>query len=137
MGPVIEAMLEGICQQHSRMLQETTIGGRARLVRRFAEFTGQYPWQWPPSELRSGPKPVAFSTVRGSRTTLRLFVEFVTDLRYGWPALRNAALLKTVYAFGLRRREASMLDVAEWRRNPRAGNYGRFGAVQVRYGKSR
>jgi site-specific recombinase XerD len=206
---VFEAMLEGWTrQQHSRMLRETTIGERARLVRRFAEFTGQYPWQWTPSEveafiseLRSGPKPVAFSTVRGYQTTLRLFVEFVTDPRYGWPAdcqtrfgtvpsqichewntvthstefegqparraltydelqvlfdaaddrvaqirergrkgslpaLRDAALLKTVYAFGLRRREASMLDVADWRRNPRAGDYGRFGAVQVRYGKA-
>jgi hypothetical protein len=91
---VFEAMLEGWTrQQYSRMLRETTIGERARLVRRFAEFTGQYPWQWTPSEveafiseLRSGPKPVAFSTVRGYQTTLRLFVEFVTDPRYGWPA---------------------------------------------------
>jgi hypothetical protein len=43
---VFKAMLEGWTrQQHSRMLRDTTIGERARLVRRFAEFTGQYPWQ--------------------------------------------------------------------------------------------
>lgn len=39
-------------------------------------------------------------------------------------------------AFGLRRREAAMLDMQDWRRNPRATQYRRFGAVQVRYGKA-
>jgi hypothetical protein len=29
-----------------------------------------------------------------------------------------------------------MLDVADFRRNPRAGQYGTFGSVQVRYGKA-
>ncbi|MGI8446205.1 MAG: hypothetical protein ACR2MP_03250 [Streptosporangiaceae bacterium] len=47
-------------------------------------------------------------------------------------ALRDAALIKTVYAYGLRRREAARLDVADLRRNPRAAGYGVFGSVQVR-----
>ena len=51
-------------------------------------------------------------------------------------ALRDAALLKTIYAFGLRRREAAMLDVADLRRNPRMPGYGMFGSVHVRYGKA-
>ena len=51
-------------------------------------------------------------------------------------AMRDAAIIKVAYAFGLRRRETAMLDVADFRRNPRAGQYGTFGSVQVRYGKA-
>jgi site-specific recombinase XerD len=51
-------------------------------------------------------------------------------------ALRDAAVLKTVYAYGLRRREARGLDLADLRHNPKAPGFGRFGALFVRYGKS-
>ncbi|GAA3576087.1 hypothetical protein GCM10022222_71000 [Amycolatopsis ultiminotia] len=89
---VFEAMLNGWeCQQQSRFLRVETIAPRVRRVRRFAEFTGQYPWQWDPAEIEaftgelvSGPAPLAHSTVRGYQVTLRLFCEFVTDSRYGW-----------------------------------------------------
>jgi integrase len=64
------------------------------LVRRLAEFTNQYPWQWRPAEaeaffadLRSGSRPLAFSTARGYQITLRLFMEYVCDVRYGWTAV--------------------------------------------------
>lgn len=52
---VFEAMLEGWQrQQTSRFLQQKgTIAPRVRLVRRFAEFTNQYPWQWTPAELEA------------------------------------------------------------------------------------
>ncbi|MFJ9371022.1 tyrosine-type recombinase/integrase [Nocardia sp. NPDC101769] len=52
------------------------------------------------------------------------------------PALRDAVLLKTVYAFGLRRREAAGLDLADLRVNPKMPDYGRIGGVFVRFGKS-
>lgn len=51
-------------------------------------------------------------------------------------ALRDAALLKTVYAYGLRRREVIGLDLADLRSNPKARQYGRYGGVFVRQGKS-
>jgi integrase/recombinase XerD len=51
-------------------------------------------------------------------------------------AMRDAALLKTVYAFGLRRREEVGLDVADLRGNPKMRQYGRYGGLFVRYGKS-
>ena len=51
-------------------------------------------------------------------------------------AWRDAAILKMVYAYGLRRREACMLDVADLRHNPQAARYGLFGSAQVRYGKA-
>ena len=51
-------------------------------------------------------------------------------------AARDAAVLKTIYAFGLRRTEASCLDVTDFRRNPKAPGFGNFGTVMVRYGKA-
>lgn len=44
---VFGAMLEGwATQQRARFLKANTIGPRLELVRRFAAFTNQYPWQW-------------------------------------------------------------------------------------------
>ncbi|WTX01088.1 site-specific integrase (plasmid) [Streptomycetaceae bacterium NBC_01309] len=51
-------------------------------------------------------------------------------------AWRDAVMLKQVYAYGTRRRETSMLDLPDLRRNPRAREYGRFGALEVRFGKA-
>jgi site-specific recombinase XerD len=207
---VFEGMLAGWArQQRTRFLREdSTIGPRVALVRRLAEFTGQYPWEWQPAEaeafishLRSGARPVAVSTARGYETALRMFCEYVTDPGYEWPqacekrfsrrpaqifhewnsiahvteyegaarrrpltydevqalfdaadgrveqirargrkgalaALRDAAVLKVVYAYGLRRREASGLDLADLRHNPKAPQYGRCGGLFVRYGKA-
>ena len=202
---VFEAMLEGwATQQHARFLKDgCTIQPRLDLVRRFARFSGQYPWQWEPPEAEAffAAMKVATSTARNYQVTLRMFCGYATDARYGWPArcvewfgeapqqilhewntvvhvsdyeghparrpltydevqalfdaadgraeeirsrrrkgvlaaMRDAAVLKTVYAFGLRRREACGLDVADMRRNPKAPAYGEFGALFVRWGKS-
>lgn len=51
-------------------------------------------------------------------------------------AFRDAVALKVVYAWGLRRREAVMLDVADWHPNPAGAQLGRFAALHVRYGKA-
>jgi len=51
-------------------------------------------------------------------------------------ALRDAALLKTIYAFGLRRNEARMLDVADLRRGQKSPQYRQYGGLLVRYGKA-
>jgi site-specific recombinase XerD len=57
--------------------------------------------------------------------------------RKGWlAAYRDAVLFKAVYAWGLRRREAVMLDVADWGANSRAPQFGRYGVLNVRYGKA-
>ena len=52
---VFEAMLEGwATQQRARFLRQAgTIGPRLDLVRRFARFSGQYPWQWEPQEAEA------------------------------------------------------------------------------------
>ena len=206
---LFDAMVEGWeRQQRARFLKESTISGRSRLVRRFAEFSGQYPWQWTPAEgeawisaLRSGSAPLRLSTLRSYEIEVRMFCEYLRDARYGWanqcsdrfgrvpeivfhddnsivhvseyegdssrrpltydevqalfdaadsrvdkiranrrkgalPALRDAALLKFVYAFGLRRREAAMADLVDLRSNPKFPDFGRYGAVSVRHGKA-
>ncbi len=206
---VFEGMLEGwAVQQRSRFLKAQTVDGRVDLVRRFAAFSNEYPWQWLPGEveaffdqLRAGARPIAVSTARNYQNVLRMFCDYVTDPRYGWPAAcverfgvaptqvlhewntiahvseyegrpgrrpltydevqalfdaadarveeirarrrkgalaaqRDSALLKTVYAYGLRRQEAVGLDLPDCRENPKARQYRRFGAVFVRHGKS-
>jgi site-specific recombinase XerD len=141
------------------------------------------------------------STARTYEVTIALFMEFLRDARYGWPAecsqrfgtapqavfhegnsvvhsaeyegdprrrplsydevqqlfdaadarprkvrgqgrkgaltaLRDAAVLKTVYAFGTRRTESSKVDLVDLRRNRKAPQYGMFGMLTVRYGKA-
>jgi site-specific recombinase XerD len=57
--------------------------------------------------------------------------------RKGWlTALRDGAVLKIAYAFGLRRRELVMLDLADFGANPHAPEFGEYGVVYVRWGKA-
>jgi integrase/recombinase XerC len=51
-------------------------------------------------------------------------------------AARDAVVLKTMYAYGLRRTETTKLDVVDLRRNRSAPRFGRCGRVQVRFGKA-
>lgn len=89
---VFEGMLAGWeRQQRSRVLQEDTISGRVGLVRRLSKFSDLYPWQWSAAEveaffdgLRAGPRPITASTARNYQVAIRLFLDFVTDARYGW-----------------------------------------------------
>lgn len=207
---VFDAMVEGwATQMLSRGLKAETIDSRVWLVRRFGEFTNDYPWSWLPvdvedftAHLRSGPTPRALSTIRGYQAQLALFCEFVCDPRYGWveecedrfgshpaqvctewnrtrhvgdyegdprrrpftaeelqtffdhadgevdrirasgrkgalAAFRDAALLKVVYGWGLRRREAGMLDLADLRPASAAPSFGTYGALHVRWGKAK
>ncbi|MFF2121362.1 hypothetical protein ACFVXH_28995 [Kitasatospora sp. NPDC058184] len=91
----VEATLEGSAlQQRARFLDvERTIAPRLRLVRCFAEYTNEYPWQWTPLEtepfidsLRSRRQGLAVSTGRRYQDALRLLCGYATDGRYGWLA---------------------------------------------------
>jgi hypothetical protein len=49
---MFEAMLSGWrAQQAARGLREDTVADRERLVRRFGEFAGEYPWAWSPGHV--------------------------------------------------------------------------------------
>jgi site-specific recombinase XerD len=80
-----------------------------------------------------------------SREELQRFFDYCDDRvahaqragRKGWlAAFRDAVVFKTIYAWGLRRRQAAMLDVTDWSANARTPEFGRFGALSVRYGKA-
>lgn len=51
-------------------------------------------------------------------------------------ALRDVVMIKTCYAFGLRRNELARLDVADLRPNPVMRAWGTYGSVHVRFGKA-
>lgn len=51
-------------------------------------------------------------------------------------AFRDAVCFKVVYAWGLRRREAAMLDVGDWHASSAAPSLGELGLLHVRYGKA-
>ncbi|TBN57245.1 site-specific integrase [Glaciihabitans arcticus] len=55
----------------------------------------------------------------------------------GWlAAMRDIALFKTAWAFGLRRNELRMLDISDLNYNPRIPKWGQYGKINVSYGKS-
>jgi len=92
---VFEGMLDGWArQQRTRFLKwEGTIKPRLSLVRRLAEFSNQYPWQWQPAEaeaffdhLRANNPNFSVSTARQYQNSLRMFCDFICDGRYGWQA---------------------------------------------------
>jgi integrase/recombinase XerC len=57
--------------------------------------------------------------------------------RKGWLAgFRDATLFKVIYGWGLRRREAAMLDVSDFGPNPAAPELGQLGVCHVRFGKA-
>ena len=89
-------------------------------------------------EARPGNRPL-------SRDELQAFFDYCDDRvgsvhaagRKGWlSAFRDATLFKTIYGWGLRRREAAMLEIADLSGNANTPEFGRYGAVSVRYGKA-
>jgi site-specific recombinase XerD len=90
---MFEAMLRAWrAQQTARGLREDTMAEREQLVRRFLEFTNDYPWNWLPGHVEEftlslvSERHLAPSTVRNYQVSLRLFSEFLTDARYSWGA---------------------------------------------------
>jgi hypothetical protein len=90
---MFEAMLRGLEGSAGRAgLREDTIAPRERLVRRFLEFTNEYPWSWGPSHVDertlalTGERRLAPSAIRGCQMGLRLFSGYLCDGRYGWAA---------------------------------------------------
>lgn len=56
----------------------------------------------------------------------------------GWlPAYRDAVMFKVAYSYGVRFNELRHLQTVDFSRNPHAPEFGRYGAVKVRYGKAK
>jgi integrase/recombinase XerD len=69
-------------QQRARFLEvPATIKPRLDLIRRFARFSNQYPWQWEPPEVEAfmASLSIAPSTARNYQNAIRIFCEFAAD----------------------------------------------------------
>jgi integrase/recombinase XerC len=133
-------------------------------VRLFTEFLVDARYGWGPAcEKAFGAHPVAIchewntlahlSGYEGSpeagpftREEMQRFLDYAGDqveraVRSGrkgaLAAYRDATIFKVIYGWGLRRTETARLDVADFGRNPRAPQFGRYGTLNVRYGKAK
>jgi integrase/recombinase XerC len=89
-------------------------------------------------EGRAERRPLSRAELQGFFDVADDRVEAAQDSgRKGWlAAFRDATLFKVIYGWGLRRREAVMLDVHDFTANPAAPALGRLGVCHVRYGKA-
>jgi integrase/recombinase XerC len=84
---LFDAMLVGWRnQQVARRLSPSVIDDRERVVRRFATFSGGWPWSWREDQLEAwiAANSWAHSTVRTYQGAVAWFLDYVGDARYGW-----------------------------------------------------
>lgn len=147
-----------------RGLRRSTLRGYQAAVRQFCGYVTDPAYEWPAEcERRFGTFPIQVvhewntathvEEAEGdpvkrafSRDELQALFDYADDQvarvrdagRKGWlPAFRDAALFKIAYAYGLRRREVQMLDVADFGPNPHAREFGAYGVCQVRFAKAK
>lgn len=145
--PVSKATIRGY-QNAVSLFCSYLVDGRYGWAERCMELFGTHPVQicheWNTtkhvSELEAAPgvRPL-------TRDEVQLLFDYADDRadlarstkRKGWAtSFRDSTLFKVTYAFGLRRREAAMLDLHDFTRNPKAPEFGRFGVCNVRWGKA-
>jgi len=146
-----------------RPVAESTLRGLASTIRQFCDYVADPRYQWTVlCERMFGdvPAQICFEwnmPVHGqdnegrpgrralTKPELQLLFDTMDDVvadlhggqDKGWlAAARDAAALKTTYAFGLRRREVARLETVDWGTNPHAPEFGAFGVVYVRFGKA-
>jgi integrase/recombinase XerC len=86
---LFEEMLAGWRrQQRARRLSGPLVANRERIVRRFATFTGCWPWQWTAAQAESWlvSGGWAHSTARACQGALGMFLHYARDPRDGWVA---------------------------------------------------
>ncbi|TDD14075.1 tyrosine-type recombinase/integrase [Nonomuraea diastatica] len=88
---VFETMLEEWSRQQgdTGRFESSTLIFREQAVRRFAAFAAAYPWQWSPGHVDGWIDDLmerrrAQLTVRGYRTALRLFCDYLTSPHNRW-----------------------------------------------------
>ena len=129
---VLEAMLRGWrAQQTARGLRVDTIEPRERLVRRFVEFTNEYPWCWLPGHVDEWTQSLiaeshlAPSTIRGYQTDLRLFSEYLCDARYGWVAMCQEQFGPEVHPVPICHEWNTIAHLNDYEGNPEARPFSR------------
>ena len=116
----------------------------AECRRRFGATPSQICFEWntiahtSEYEGRPGRRPLDYDELQTLFDVADARVSTITTAgrKGALAALRDSQILKTAYAFGLRRREVLGLDLTDIRSNPKAKQWGRYGAVHVRWGKA-
>jgi integrase/recombinase XerD len=111
--------------------------------RTFGDVPAQicFDWNTPRHTTDDAAPPARRAFTRAELQQLFDYIDDVVDREYAagskrWlPALRDSTAFKVCYAYGLRRREITMLDLEDFGPNPHLPDYGRFGATTVRWGK--
>jgi integrase/recombinase XerC len=129
---IFEAMLRGWrAQQTARGLRDDTMAEREQLMRRFLEFTNEYPWGWLPGHVEEftlslvGERHLAPSTVRNYQVSLRLFSEFLTDPRYGWATACEKAFGSGVYPVAICHEWNTIAHLNDYEGDPEARPFSR------------
>lgn len=125
-------------------LTDERYGWAGQCRRRFGSAPSQVCHEWntvahlSEYEGRPGRRPLTYDELQHLFDFLDERVDQVaaSGRKGAFSALRDALMIKTAYAFGLRRRELCRLDVADLRPNPHVRDWGRYGSVHVRYGKA-
>ena len=135
---MVEAMLRGWrAQQVARGLREDTVEPRERLVRRFLEFTSEYPWAWSPGHMDewslslTAELHLAPSTIRSYQCTLRQFSEFLIDGRYGWAVACEQAFGPGQHPVAIAHEWNTIAHLNDYEGNPEARPFTRAGAAAV------
>ena len=89
---MFDAIIDGWkAQMMARGLATQTIEGRCRVLRRFQEYAGTFPWTWRPVDLddymaerRSGEKPISLTTLRSDSNAIAMFCACTSSPTYGW-----------------------------------------------------
>lgn len=91
---VFEEMVDGWrAQRLARNLAFATVENGARVLRRFQDEVGTYPWQWSPADLENWVAGLrtregrANSTIRSYGLTIGAFLDYVCDPAYGWDSV--------------------------------------------------
>ncbi|MBN2177059.1 MAG: site-specific integrase [Demequinaceae bacterium] len=100
-----------------------------------------FEWNSPHHTADDAVPPKRRSFTKSELQTLFDCVDDFVDAEYAegskrWlPALRDSIAFKVAYAYGLRRQELAKLELHDFGPNPHVPQYGRFGALQVRWAK--
>lgn len=89
---LVEAMLSGWAKQQlgGRRLAEKTVRRRQAIVRKFLEFSNEYPWHWTAAHLDEWSADLvcvlgrAKSTIRGYHDAIRSFDCYLNSPQYRW-----------------------------------------------------